>query len=166
MSRPESRRIPAATPAKGATRRLPAAAPPKNPMILVGAFGGGVVLLLLVIAAAASGGGGGKPRPGPKRSVEVAAPAAPVEKPRPVNFVRNTGAIVFVCGGTEKHKDLEVVLSRCPKCPAKKVFTVDADAQGYRCNACKAVYENAEIKCDQCGRPARVTHLKKIAGGS
>lgn len=169
MNKPESRRIPVRPGAKGSTRKIDVSSgdqKAKSQMVLFGSIGGGILLLLLIIAAASSGGGGAS-RPGPKKNSHVAPPQAPPEKPnpKPVNFVRNTGAIVFVCGGSDKHKDMEIVLPQCPKCPAKNSFTVDGEAQAYRCSKCKAVYENADIKCDQCGRTARVTHLKKIAGG-
>ncbi len=167
MNKPDSRRIPSRPGAKGSTRRMDLSsgdAKAKSQMVLFGSIGGGILLLLLIIAAASSGGGGPS-RPAPKKSVYVAPPEAAPEKAKPVNFVRNTGAIVFVCGGSDKHKDTEIVLPQCPKCPAKNSFTVDGEAQAYRCSKCKAVYENADIKCDQCGRTARVTHLKKIAGG-
>ncbi|HEX7896967.1 MAG TPA: hypothetical protein VF950_04360 [Planctomycetota bacterium] len=135
----------------------------KSQMALIGGIGGGGLLLLIIIIAAASSGSA---RPDRRTEKKAAAPPPPVEapvaKPKPTNYVRNTGAIVFVCGGIEAHPDKEVVIPSCPKCSAKNVFEVDNEARAYRCTKCKGVYENADIKCGDCGRAARVTHLKKI----
>lgn len=141
----------------------------KNQMALIGGIGGGGLLLLILIVAAASSGSSGRASEEAQRKSRKAAPPpvveAPPPKPKPTNYVRNTGAIVFVCAGTERHPDKEVVLPGCPKCPAKNQFEVDGEARAYRCTKCKGVYENADIKCADCGRPARVTHLKKAALG-
>jgi hypothetical protein len=137
----------------------------KDQMVLYGAIGGGgVLLLVIVIAVAASSGSSGRAREAARPAPRKAAPEPPpppVEKPRPTNYVKNTGSIVFVCAGTEKHPDREVVLASCPKCPSRNAFAWDEAAAGYRCSSCKAVYENSAIKCDRCERPPRVTHLKK-----
>jgi hypothetical protein len=134
----------------------------KSQMVLFGGIGGGVLLLIIIVAAAASSG---SRRPVREERRVVAAPPpveAPVAKPKPTNYVRNSGAIVFVCSGEDKHPEKEVLIPLCPKCPAKNAFEVDNEARAYRCTKCKAVYENADIKCGDCGRGARVTHLKKI----
>lgn len=137
----------------------------KSQLVLFGSIGGGVLFLLLVIAVASSSGGSSS-----SSTRKKAVAAAPVYEPPPepkkvYNYVRNTGAIVFVCGGTEKHPDKEVVVANCAGCKAKNAFTVDGEAQGYRCSKCKAVQENAALKCDVCERVPRVTHLKKALGG-
>jgi hypothetical protein len=136
----------------------------KNQMVLIGSIGGGVFVLILIIAVAASSSGSAREverRPVKKAAAEPPPPPPPPKKS--YNYVRNTGAIVFVCGGSEKHPDREVVLAGCPKCPTRNNFAWDETASGYRCSSCKNVYENADIKCDQCGRTPRVTHLKKAA---
>ncbi len=137
----------------------------KNQLVLVASLGGGGFFLLLVIIAIAMSSGSSAPardatrRPPPKAA---AAPEPPPPPPRRAhNYVRNTGAIVFVCAGTEKHQDQEVVLSACPKCPSRNAFAWDEEASGYRCSSCKGIYENSAIRCGSCGRNPRVTHLKK-----
>lgn len=142
----------------------------KSHLALYGGIGGGALLLLVIIGVAASSGNSGRApaesqRPTRKTAAAPPPPPAPRESPRQYNFVRNTGSIVFVCGGTDKHQDMEVVVSLCPKCPSKNQFAVDQEAGGYRCSNCKAVYEYSAIKCETCGRSPRVTHLKKVASG-
>ncbi len=138
----------------------------KDQMVLYASIGGGGLFLLIVIIAiaASSGSSGGAAREAARRPERRAAPEPPPpppERPRATNYVRNTGSIVFVCAGTDRHPDREVVVSLCPKCPSKNGFAWDEEASGYRCSACKGVYENASIKCDKCDRAPRVTHLKK-----
>ncbi len=142
----------------------------KSQLALYAGVGGGAVVLILIIAIAASSSSKRVPvsdapvaRPA-RRTVEP-PPPPPRDSPRQYNYVRNVGSIVFVCAGTDRHPDKEVVLSACPKCPARNAFAWEEGASAYRCSSCKADYENAAIKCDQCGRPPRVTHLKKVAPG-
>lgn len=134
----------------------------KSQMALIGGIGGGVLLILIIVIAAASSGSA-RPVRQEKRSAAAPPPVeAPKEKPKPTNYVRNTGAIVFVCGGGAAHPDKEVVIPLCPSCPAKSQFEVDNEGGGYRCSKCKAVYKYGDIKCGDCGKGARVTHLKKM----
>lgn len=138
----------------------------KNQLVLFGAIGGALVLLIIVIAIAASTGGSSYTpaysAPRAERRVSAAPPPPPPrESPREYNFVRNTGSIVFICGGSDKHADKEVVISACPKCSKKSSYAWDDTARSYRCAGCSAAYENADIKCDECGKLPRVTHLKK-----
>jgi len=137
----------------------------KNQLVLIGGVGGGAFLLILIIAVAASSGSSGAARDAARRperrAVAEPPPPPPPPPPKAHNYIRNVGAIVFVCGGSDKHQDREVVLSACPKCPSRNGFAWDEAASGYRCSSCKGVYENSSIKCDQCGRTPRVTHLKK-----
>ena len=139
----------------------------QNQLLIIGGVGGGALLLLILIAVAASSGSSGPSPAAAARERRKAAPPPPPPPPsepaRSYNYIRNTGSIVFVCGGTDQHPDREVVLSVCPKCSGKNGFAWDESA--YRCSSCKAVYENADIKCDRCGRTPRVTHLKKVASG-
>lgn len=138
----------------------------KNQLVLIASIGGGGFVLFLIIAIAVASSSSGSARENERRPAKKAVVEAPPPPPPPkkaYNYVRNTGAIVFVCGGSEKHPDREVVLAGCPKCPTRNNFAWDETAPGYRCSSCKNVYENADIKCDQCGRTPRVTHLKKAA---
>lgn len=179
MSKPDSRRIGSRAGTKSPTRRMEATPEEraalarqaseerkaKSQLVLFGSIGGGVLLLLIIIVAASSGGSASTERVVQKKKVVAPPPEPPKEKPKPTNYVRNTGAIMFVCGGSEQHPDKEIVLPQCPKCPAKNAFEFDAEVNSYRCTKCKGVYDKAEIKCDGCGRAARVTHLKKAAVG-
>lgn len=176
MSKPDSRRAGSRTGAKSATRRAEMTPEDraalarqaseerkaKSNLVLFGAVGGGVLLLLVIIVAASTGGGGAA-RPVEKKKAVAAPPPAPVEKAKPVNYVRNTGAIMFICGGSDKHDDREVLILQCPGCKAKNAFEVDNEARGYRCTKCKVLHDQAAIVCDLCGRPPRLTtKLKKV----
>jgi hypothetical protein len=131
----------------------------KSQMALIGGIGGGVLLLIIIIVAAASSGGS-RPRQEERRKAAAPPPVEkPVEKPKPTNYVRNTGAIVFVCVGPG-HEEKEVLFPHCPKCSAKNAFEVDIEAGGYRCTKCKTV--TSDLKCGDCGKVPRVTKLKKI----
>lgn len=137
----------------------------RNQTMLIGGVAAGVVLLLLVLIVAVSSGSSGQAQANERRKpkpvvVESAPPPPP--PPRATNYVRNTGSIVFVCGGTEKHQDKEIVVGSCPSCPEKNQFEVAQDVGGYRCVKCKGVVQYADLKCDDCGRTPRVTHLKKV----
>lgn len=132
----------------------------KSQMALIGGIGGGVLLLLIIIIAAASSGGS-KASAAPRKAAAPPPPVeAPKEKARPTNYVRNSGAIMFVCAGTDRHPEKEVLIPVCPKCSAKNAFEVDGEAGGYRCNKCKEL--TSEVKCLDCGRSPRVTKLKKM----
>jgi hypothetical protein len=137
----------------------------KNQFVLIGGIGGGVLLLIIVIAIAASSGGSSRAPAAANRPVKKAVappPEPPPEPKRSYNYVRNTGSIVFVCGGSEKHPDREVVIGACPKCGARNLFEVDSEASGYRCTSCKGVTEYGSVKCELCDRVPRVTKLKKV----
>jgi hypothetical protein len=180
MSKPDSRRVGSRAGAKATTRRAEMSSEDraamarqaseerqaKSQLVLFGSIGGGVLLLLIIIVAASSGGSGGAQARVEKKKVVAPPPPPPEAKPKPVNYVRNTGAIMFVCGGSDKHPDREVLIPQCPSCKAKNSFEVDGEAQGYRCTKCKAVHDNAAITCELCGRNARVTKLKKVLATS
>jgi hypothetical protein len=159
--RPSTRRV-AAGGERRTDRDVPMAMAPreKNPMVLIGAVGGGIFLLILIIAVAASGGSGASYAPPPPKQVVVESAPPPPPPPKAQNFVRNIGAVVFVCGGGEQHPDKEVVLNLCPKCSKENGFSYEDGS--YVCSGCKAPYANDAIKCPDCGRSPRVTHLKKV----
>ncbi len=131
----------------------------KSQMLLLGGGAGGLLLLVVIVVAASSGGS----RQVREERRKAAAPPpveAPVEKPKPSNYVRNTGAIVFVCAGADAHPEKEVLIPLCPQCSAKNAFEVDSEAGGYRCSKCKAL--TSDVKCADCGKTPRVTKLKKM----
>jgi hypothetical protein len=137
----------------------------RNQTMMIVGICAGVGLLLLVLIVAVSSGSSGNAVASEnrrKKKVEVEAPPPPPPPRQSFNYVRNTGSIVFVCGGSDKHQDKEIVVGDCPACPEKNQFEVAQDAGGYRCVKCKGVVQYADLKCDSCGKVPRVTHLKKV----
>lgn len=137
-------------------------------MILIGGIAGGVFLLIVIIAIAASGGSSApvrradtssqarKPEPPPP------PPSAP-SSPRAYNYVINTGGIFFVCAGSDKHEDKEVIFSKCAGCGAANKFSWDDPSNTYKCASCNALVDQATIKCGECGKQGRKTHIKKVS---
>jgi hypothetical protein len=137
----------------------------RNQTVLVVSISAGAGLLLLILVVALASGGSRNAGASERRVAKKAAPEPPPPPPPPpraFNYVRNTGSIVFVCGGSDKHQDKEIVVGSCPKCPERNQFEVAQDVGGYRCVKCKGVVQYADLKCDECGRTPRVTHLKKV----
>lgn len=136
----------------GSTRRPPA---PKQDTTLIvgGAVGGGALLLVIIIAVASSGG---RPPAPPPREVKAPPPVErPVESHRTVS---ETGAIMFICGGSTKHEDKEVILSQCPGCGAYDKFYWKESQ--YLCLTCSKAFDNAKIACRECGKVPRVHRIK------
>ena len=68
-----------------------------------------------------------------------------------------TGAIMFVCSGSEKHEDKEVLISKCPSCSEQNYFFWDSAGSQFTCYACTKALDNALVKCPDCGKqPAKV----------
>lgn len=63
-----------------------------------------------------------------------------------------TGAIMFVCSGSEKHEDKEVLISKCPSCSENNYFYWDSAGAQFICFACTKAVDNAAVKCDECGK--------------
>jgi hypothetical protein len=141
---------------KGEYRRLLPPRKPNNTPLFIGLGVGGFFILIVIIAVAASGGKTPLPPP-PQRA--AAPPPAPVDD----IGIQNTGFIMWVCAGTERHEDKEVLIKNCPGCGTLGRFYFDASAGAWRCHSCKALVENASLKCADCGRPPRgnVTKLKR-----
>lgn len=74
--------------------------------------------------------------------------------------IEHTGAIMFVCANTEKHEEKEVVLSLCPECKEVNYFYVDLGKEQFACFACAKPYDNANLKCPECGKPPRRARMK------
>jgi hypothetical protein len=72
--------------------------------------------------------------------------------------VSDTGAILFICGGSSAHEDKEVILDTCPGCSAYNRFYWDGSR--YVCQACKKPFDNARISCPTCGKVPRVHRIK------
>lgn len=73
------------------------------------------------------------------------------------------GPIVFVCSGSRKHLDQEVLFEWCTNCNRRGRFYWEFEAGEYRCRACGGAVKRADLRCPYCGREPRVTHLKHLA---
>jgi hypothetical protein len=71
-----------------------------------------------------------------------------------------TGAIMFVCSGSDKHKDKEVLISKCPSCSENNYFYWDTQNLQFVCFACTKAVDNAIVKCPDCGRPPHKVHTR------
>ena len=63
-----------------------------------------------------------------------------------------TGAIMFVCAGSDRHEDKEVLISKCPACSELNYFYWDAANAQFVCFACTKPVDNAVVKCGDCGK--------------
>ena len=126
--------------------------PPKqsNPVPIIAGIGGGVLVLIIIIAVATSGGEPPPPEPPPQ--VE-AAPAVNVGG----RTVADTGVIVFICANSS-HPDQEVEIRHCG-CGARGRFF--AEGGSFYCFKCKKPFPSANVKCDQCGKQARRSRIKR-----
>src|SRR3954462_15551023 len=71
--------------------------------------------------------------------------------------IDSTGAIMFVCSGSDKHEDKEVLISKCPSCSEQNYFYWDAANSQFTCFACTKAFDNSLVKCSDCGKqPAKV----------
>lgn len=71
-----------------------------------------------------------------------------------------TGAIMFVCSGSDKHEDKEVLISRCPSCFESNYFYWDGGNSQFVCFACTKPVNNDVIRCPECGRPPHKVHTR------
>jgi hypothetical protein len=140
--------------ATGRTTRAIPQAKKSNTMLIVGAAGGGLLVLIVIIAVAASGGSRAAPPP-PKKQI-----AAVVEPEKPKEKAPDTGPIIFICSGSDKHDDKENSITRCPKCDARARFYWDHVGKQYLCWPCKTTFPPAELKCPDCGRAPRTHRVK------
>jgi len=74
-----------------------------------------------------------------------------------------TGAIMFVCSGSEKHEDKEVLISKCPSCSENNYFYWDSHNSQFICFACTKAVDNAIVKCSECGRPPNKVRTRATA---
>lgn len=98
-----------------------------------------------------------KPAPRP-----VVQPPPPIEAPPEPKFggqrVQDTGAIMFVCNGSGKHEEKEVIISVCPNCSNKDYFV--AFENKFYCYKCEKELPSDKIKCDECGFVPKKTRIK------
>lgn len=74
-----------------------------------------------------------------------------------------TGAIMFVCSGSDQHEDKEVLISRCPSCSENNYFYWDSVNAQFICFACTKPLDNALVKCPECGRPPHKVRTRATA---
>lgn len=75
----------------------------------------------------------------------------------PDRTVDDTGYIMFICANSDKHEDQEVILKECPSCKKDDTFFWDTDKKCFIAFTCGSPYDNALVKCPQCGKvPTRV----------
>jgi hypothetical protein len=74
-----------------------------------------------------------------------------------------TGAIMFVCAGSEKHEDKEVLISKCPSCSENNYFYWDSAGAQFICFACTKPVDNAVVKCPDCGKQPHKVRTRATA---
>jgi hypothetical protein len=74
-----------------------------------------------------------------------------------------TGAIMFVCAGSEKHEDKEVFISKCPSCSEVNYFYWNSHNSEFVCYACTKAIDSSLVKCPECGRPPRIVRTRPQA---
>jgi hypothetical protein len=74
-----------------------------------------------------------------------------------------TGAIMFVCAGSEKHEDKEVFISKCPSCSEVNYFYWNSHNSEFVCYACTKAIDSSVVKCPECGRPPRIVRTRPQA---
>jgi len=95
----------------------------------------------------------------PEEKQAVYAPAFSKKNGRyvPDRTVDDTGYILFICLGSDKHEDMEVIFRECPACKKHDTFFWDTEKKCFIAFTCGTPYENAMIKCPTCGKvPTRV----------
>lgn len=125
----------------------------KSPVPIIAGVAAGLVLLIVIIAAAASGGSRKKSKPAEK-PVSNAAPS------RQERAAEDTGYIMFVCSGSDKHEDREEIIKTCAACNQTSTFFADSARGAYVCYKCKQPFDNDAVRCSICGKVAVKSHLK------
>jgi len=74
-----------------------------------------------------------------------------------------TGAIMFVCAGSDKHEDKEVFISKCPSCSELNYFYWNSHNSEFVCYACTKAIDSSLVKCPECGRPPRIVRTRPQA---
>jgi len=74
-----------------------------------------------------------------------------------------TGAIMFVCAGSDKHEDKEVFISKCPSCGELNYFYWDTHASEFVCYACTKAIDSSAVKCPECGKSPRLVRTRPQA---
>ena len=117
-------------------------------------------LSLCALAACASTGAEPTVVPKPKIAKAGLLPSQQVPAERDGVRVEDTGAVMFICANSDKHADMEVLISRCPDCSQINYFYWDAAEAGFRCYACTKSLDNERLRCPECNRPPRMVRTK------
>jgi DNA-directed RNA polymerase subunit RPC12/RpoP len=114
------------------------------------------ILPVAALAACASGDPVVVPRPhATVARAGILGGAAPPPPERDGVRREDTGAIMFVCSGSDRHEDKEVFITRCAGCGAENYFYRDHAADAFRCYVCLKAVEESGVACPECGRPPR-----------
>ena len=120
--------------------------------------------LLLVLAACASSASSADPTIARKPHLRIAQasilPGQSLPEERDGIRLEDTGSILWVCAGSEKHEDKEVTITKCPSCREQNYFYFDHTREGFRCYACLSEIDDALLRCPECGRPPRRVRQK------
>lgn len=103
-------------------------------------------------------------KPIARKPVEPEEPA-PAAEPPPPRFggqtINETGSIMFVCNGSGKHEEKEVLIDNCPFC-SKRSFFVSYNNSFYCFNQqCEKEFPRDQLKCGECGFVPKKVRLKK-----
>ena len=123
-------------------------------------------LALLTLAACASHGEQPEivPKPHAKKIAKASIlPSKDIPAERDGIPADQTGAIMFVCAGSEKHEDKEVFISKCPSCSELNYFYWNSHNSEFVCFACTKAIDSAAVKCPECGRPPRIVRTRPQA---
>jgi hypothetical protein len=139
---------PAPPPARrGAERARRPVKPPRNPLPIILAAAGVLALGIVGVVLALQ-----KKAPPPKGKEPVVVEREVARE--------NTGPIMFVCPGTGTHDDQEILIRDCSACGNRTSFFRDDEADGFACYACRRIYDNARIKCPDCGTVPKKVRIK------
>ena len=118
--------------------------------------------LLLALTACASTGA--EPTIVPKAKIKLAFSSilgfSSVPKERDGVTQDQTGAIMFICAGSDKHEDQEVLIRMCSTCYRSNYFYWQHDEERFACFACGRPFPASKIKCGDCGSPPRVIRTR------
>lgn len=117
-----------------------------------------IAFCLAVLTSVVLASGCSRKRP-PKPKPKPPAPKVKVNKFKEMGYgPGNTGGIMFVCNDPS-HGEKEVVLHACPNCGKRDWFL--AYQNEWYCYKCQKKVPKEYIKCNECGKPPKSTHLKR-----
>lgn len=102
-------------------------------------------------------------KPHPKIAKAGILPSRDIPSERDGIPIDATGAIMFVCAGSDKHEDKEVLISKCPSCSETNYFYWDSAGAQFICFACTKPVDNAVVKCPDCGKQPHKVRTRATA---